>query len=191
MFKNTVPLNSEKHHLLCFDTSPPDYKYARDLVSCPVFSGEASRIAREYVLVFPKDEGLPIALLGYQENVNAYIGERPAWLARYVPAHIRRYPFMAAEAGRPNNDETRTMAVLIDEASPLLNYERGRRLFTDEQRPTDFLLEVQKTLKHLYVDEKKTIDFVRQIFDADLLVERHVKVADRSALTGFPAIHGE
>jgi hypothetical protein len=57
--------------------------------------------ARDLLIVFAgndaKDAG-PVALLGLRQNENLYVDAEGQWAANtYVPAFVRRYPFVLAE----------------------------------------------------------------------------------------------
>ena len=45
---------------------------------------------------------MPAALLGIRDKENLYVGQNGNWNAKYVPAFIRRYPFVfsSTDGGR-------------------------------------------------------------------------------------------
>ncbi len=194
MFNKLVPLNSKAHAGLCYYV-PKSYDYARREMLTPVLAGEAQVVAREYSFVFPRDTGgVPQAILGIEEGVNFYAGTQPAWLARYIPAHIRRYPFIMAPKPQvgASHEENRQFVVLIDEAAPQLGYDQGEPLFDQDGQPGSVLKKVQTMLIHLQRDFERTIQLVQDIEEAGLLVERHIRVKRKkveiSGLTGFRSV---
>ena len=99
MFKNHVPLNKERHRDLRFTANQPYHFAAREML-IPIMASEVEMAAREYVIVFPiASGGLPQVLTGVDVGVNAYVLPSGHWTARYVPAHVRRYPFILVDAG--------------------------------------------------------------------------------------------
>lgn len=191
MFQQPEALNPQRHAALGL-SEVPDYTFAAEEMLTPVFSGEAWHIAREYTLVFPREGGLPLAILGIQQGVNAYVGSQPAWWGRYVPAHIRRYPFVAAP--QTTEDGEQAFTVMIDRQAPQLLENGGQPLF-EEDGPSQLLQEVQRVLGNLEKDASRTRQLVEQIDAAGLLVERslyiHVKDGEDRGLKGFRVIDRE
>ena len=98
LFKKPKPLDSQAHRQLRYAPNQP-YHFAAQQMFAPIVAGEASMVAREYAIVFSDTPGsLPLALLGASKGHNAYVRPSGHWMARYVPAHLRRYPFVMAEA---------------------------------------------------------------------------------------------
>ena len=95
MFRNPQAVNPEQHGQLKLSNTP-DYRYCAGEIVTPFVSGEMWQIAREYITVFSKQpDELPLAILGTEAGVNGYVGDgNPPWWGRYVPAHLRRYPFI-------------------------------------------------------------------------------------------------
>lgn len=192
MFKTPETLSPDKHLNLKL-SSTPDYRFTVEEIVCPVVSGEMWQVAREYILVFPsKDEGLPLALMGTQEGVNAYLGDgNPPWWGRYVPAHFRRYPFVAAPVSSKegDSDEQQRFTVCIDTSAPQLSEDSGQPLFNEDGSGTELLDKVQKALISLQRDFGITQALVKQIDESGLLIDQAltIKPVDREpvALQGF------
>ena len=198
MFHNPVPLSPDQHRQLRL-ADVPQYRFAAHEVATPVFSGEMWQIAREYITVFSqKSDELPLAILGAQAGVNAYVGDgspgAPLWRARYVPAHLRRYPFIlaprAAEAGDAATDQRFTLC--LDADAPQLNSVQGRPLFTHDGQSAELLAEVQQALSGLQRDFAITQKLVQQIDAAGLLVEHTLQLPRAglapAALSGFRVV---
>jgi hypothetical protein len=182
MFKNLQPLQRDAHRTLRFAPVQP-YHFAAQEMLVPITVGEATLVAREYPLVFPRnDQAPPSALVGVREGVNAYVRSSGHWVARYVPAHIRRYPFILA-AGAPaptNGSGRRPLALMFDADAPHLSEATGERLFTPAGEPTPVLQKIQEVLTHLHRDLQRTLRLMAQIQAADLLIEQTLKVQSRS-----------
>jgi len=168
-------------------------------MTAPIVSGEVRQAAREYVLAFPRAANLPLqALLGSERQVNAYVGQpprEPAWIGRYVPAHLRRYPFVAGSAdGSDGAADDQRLTVAIDWDAAQLSWREGERLFTEGGEPSPLLERVQTALKTLHYDLERTQRLVQQIDDAGLLHEQALQVQSSrgkpKALTGFRVVDG-
>ena len=198
MFRNPQAVNPEQHGQLKLSNTP-DYRYCAGEMATPFVSGEMWQIAREFITVFPlAADGLPLAILGSQQGVNAYVGDgsagTPPWWGRYVPAHLRRYPFIlaprAAEAGDAATDQRFTLC--LDADAPQLNSVQGRPLFTHDGQSAELLAEVQQALSGLQRDFAITQKLVQQIDAAGLLVEHTLQLPRAglapAALSGFRVV---
>src|SRR5262245_19999312 len=78
-------------------------------------AAEFSSAALEYAIVFG-DKGdvvMPVAVLGVRTDENLYVTMQGGWQAKYIPAFVRRYPFVFF-----SRDEGKTFTLCIDEAFP-------------------------------------------------------------------------
>ena len=185
LFKQPTALDSQAHRSLRLQARQP-YHFAAQQALVPVMAGEIAQVAREYAVVFSDVTGsLPLALLGTRRGQNAYVRPSGHWVARYVPAHVRRYPFVLAEqapSDAPSGASTSRM-VMVDADAPHLVSEGGLALFESDGSPSAVLQQVQQVLVALERDSEHSLQLVRQIEDAGLLVERVLQVAQR---TGQP-----
>ena len=197
LFKNPQALDSAAHRQVRFAPNQPYHFAAKQLFS-PFTISESALIAREYVIVFSDQTGsLPMALLGRARGSNSYVRSSGHWVARYVPAHIRRYPFVMAErAATPG--AAASMAekiVMFDAESSHLGNEAGERLFDDEGEATPVLRNVIGVLAAMDQDSKNTLKVMEQLEALGLLVEKQVIVASKHGepvgLTGLRMIDFE
>jgi hypothetical protein len=119
------------------------YRFAENERAVPVLLAELNKVIPHYVLGFvPRGEGYtPVAVLGAQDN--AYLAPDGRWLAPYVPATLRGYPFALASA----EDGKQVLAIDAD----LLASDDGEALFTEDGETSDM---VQTTLDFLQQCEK-------------------------------------
>ena len=190
MFTKREALNRDRHAELRFEPNI-GYRFAANLMTVPVVSGEVKEVARDYVLIFDKEQPLLHALLGVEENQNAYVNDKGQWLGRYRPAYIRAYPFGVIET--PNTsvkeDGTRQYTVIIDPDAPQFQEREGEAFFDVDGKPTTLIEKVQKVLMSLERDNQKTQQLIKQLDDAGLLVDRHIELKGRDkALTGFRVV---
>ncbi|MCF8178958.1 MAG: SapC family protein [Sulfuritalea sp.] len=143
-YEHVVALNDKIHAGL--KVRPSDgFAYAAKTNSVPIVTGEFLECAREYPIVFARGETgpLPAALLGLRESENLYVDPQGKWDARYVPAFVRRYPFV------PGKGAQGELLVCIDETSPCFDTEVGEPLFVDGG-PTGQLEHARKFLEEFH-----------------------------------------
>lgn len=162
------------------------YHFASQQMLVPVMASEMAQISREYAVVFSDVPAtLPLALLGARRGENAYVRPSGHWAARYVPAHIRRYPFvLAAHAPTEgSNGSAERRMVMVDADAPQLVFEGGLALFESDGAPSALLKRVQEMLVMLERDSDRTLALMDQIEAAGLLVERVVELPQRQGQT--------
>ncbi len=123
-YERVVALNDQIHAQLRVRPAT-SFAYAAGINSVPLLASEFFEAAREYPIVFAHGETgpVPAVLLGLREHENLFVGADGKWDARYVPAFVRRYPFVPGKG--PQGD----LLVCIDEASPCFDSKEGEALF--------------------------------------------------------------
>lgn len=123
-YKNPQPINSQRHAKAGIKELH-DFRFARDTNSVPLGADELFVALAFYPIVFTQtDPPVPAAVLGVGGNRNAFVDETGQWRANtYIPAYIRRYPFILATA--PANQAY----LAIDEAAESFSPQGGERLF--------------------------------------------------------------
>jgi len=189
IYETATPLNSRKHAEWSIDTKP-NYAFASKVNSVPLMAVEIMHAAAEYPIVFggSGDNVMPAVILGLRNGENAYIDEAGDWKAKYIPAFVRRYPFVFSSA-----DEGKTFALCVDEQFPGLNQEdRGQRLFTEESKPSAYVDNVLKFLQQYQVEFNRTKAFSRKLKELNLLEPMQAQVTmesgERVSLTGFSVV---
>lgn len=99
-YERPRPLHLTEHANLGL-RSPMTYAFAATTVAVPVLLGELLTASRDYPIVFgPGDPPVPVAFMGVNKGENVFVGKDGSWLSgAYIPAYIRRCPFLLVEAG--------------------------------------------------------------------------------------------
>ncbi|MFN3239324.1 MAG: SapC family protein [Pseudomonadales bacterium] len=171
-YDKPVALNKNEHKNLKIKASTGDYSFAAKTNSVILAGVEFSEAAKEYPIVFAKagDSLVPVALLGLRNEENLFVDEAGAWDARYIPAFVRRYPFVLAETG-----EATQRMVCIDEGFSGFNDKEGEALF-DGEEPTAFLQQAIDFLEEYQRQYLRTEQFLKRLKELDLLKELNAKV---------------
>lgn len=112
-----VPLSVERHGMRRWRRFS-DYGFVRARCWVPVVLAEADLVAAALPLVFeqpPEGPPQPVALLRHAAEATPFVDAAGRWLAPYVPALVRVYPFTARPAEGGGDDPAR-MILLVDEA---------------------------------------------------------------------------
>jgi hypothetical protein len=172
MYQKVVALNKETHrnHKL---KPISDLNFTADMQTIPVVPTEFVEAAKEYPIVFVKpsptsDEMQPMLLLGLKNGENLYAKKDGTWDARYIPAFIRRYPFIFATTG---NDQ---YTLCVDSDYSGFSESEGTPLF-DGNEESAFLKELLSFVTNYHRDAQMTPQFVAKLQALDLLEERNLK----------------
>jgi hypothetical protein len=191
-YERAVPVSTERHRDL--SVSPRgDFAFARRATAVPLTTAELSAAVVEYPVVFVgegEDVGLA-AILGVRDGENLFVDGEGRWAPGYVPAFVRRYPFVFANQNDPNR-----LALCVDEASDLVNREgRGERLFDSAGERTSYLGNVLAFMQRYQAALQRTRAFARRIQALDILQSVQAQIplgeAGTRQLRGFRTVSRE
>jgi hypothetical protein len=190
IYETVVPVSSGRHAKCSVETGK-GYPFARNINSVPLLAVEFPQAAPEYAIVFAQngDDVLPTAILGARQNQNLFLNGEDAWQASYLPAFIRRYPFVFSAS-----DDGKTFTLCVDEAFQGLNYQgRGQALFTEDGKHTTYVDGVLKFLQEYRAQFQRTQAFCRQLRELDLLepmqAQFTLESGEKMSLAGFYAVN--
>lgn len=187
-YEEAMPVTKERHGQRSVDTKQ-DYRFARQVNSVPLTGVEFPSAARDYVIVFAgQDTHMPAVLLGLQQNENLFVSKDGKWIVRYVPAFVRRYPFVFSV-----NEEGSTFTLCIDERFEGLNENgRGERLFNEDGERSEYLDNILRFLQDYQIQFQRTRAFCDKLKELKLLepMQAHISLPTDSqlSLTGFQVI---
>lgn len=166
-YEQPVELNREVHKAVKIGALA-DYEFAAKTNSVILTGVEFIEAAKEYLIVFTRvgeEKIVPVVLLGLRDNENLYIDAAGKWDARYIPAFVRRYPFVFADFG------SGVLTVCVDEASSVFNAEEGQALFNEDGANSPFLQNALTFLNDYQGQFARTEAFVNKLKKLDLLKE--------------------
>ncbi|WP_447762624.1 SapC family protein [Sphingopyxis panaciterrae] len=172
-YKDLVPLSSVDH--ADFHARPLDKAdFLIDQHAVPLTSDEFVPASRFYPIVFSAGENpVPLALMGLNEGMNTFVDADGKLINPvYVPAYIRRYPFLLARL-RPDSDE---LSLCFDPTSGAVGkFDEGDALFEDG-KPTGPVNAVLEFCKNFEESGQRTGAFVDELKKADLLMDGEVSI---------------
>jgi len=176
IYDRPVPLNRDKHRDLRILMAAGDMRFAAAINSAPVAAIEFGRAATEYPIVFAGsavDSVVPAVLMGLRDSENLMVGADGLWADQaYIPAFLRRYPFVLAD--KPGSEDDFT--VCLDEGCPGLGTEAGEPLFTDSGEDGPLLSNALQFLGDYQQQMKRTQEFVARLQALDLLHSKVIRV---------------
>jgi hypothetical protein len=189
IYEKAVPVTRRDHGDVSIK-SGNDYGFARSVNSVPLMATEFDLSCSEYAIVFSGEgtEVMPAVLLGIRDSENLYIDEHGAWNAKYVPAFVRRYPFVFS-----SQDKT-TFTLCIDESYPGVNRRGvGERLFDADGERTQYLQGVLGFLQAYQAQFEATRAFCQRLIEHNLLeamqAQFSLRSGQRMTLGGFMSVN--
>jgi hypothetical protein len=192
IYETAVPVSAARHGDMSVEVGNT-YAFSAGVNAVPLMALEFVRAATEYAIVFTRadDAVMPAVVLGVKGNQNLYLSPEGQWNAKYIPAFIRRYPFVFS-----SSDDGKTLTLCIDEAHPGVNREgRGQRLFGEDGKPSPYVDQVLKFLQEYQAHFVRTKAFGKRLDELGLLEPMQAQVVTptgaKLSLTGFLAVSRE
>jgi hypothetical protein len=152
-----------------------NFEFARKVTAVPLIGAEFPMACRQYPIVFIQSpDGMISAqvVLSLSEGVNSFVDDKGQWTATYVPAFIRRYPFVLAEIPGQADD----FDIAFDEASGCFHPKQGEPLFDDHGAPTTFLERQIEFLRFFHAEHQRVQQFLEALKKDDLLIPYNVDI---------------
>lgn len=178
-YNDLMPLNSRDH--ATWKTRPMDSAaWMKGQHAIPLTVDEFVQTQRNFPIVFSSGENpLPLALMGLNEGVNTFVNadgkvEEPV----YLPAYIRRYPFMLAKLSQDGDE----LSLCFDPTSDSIgDFEEGQPLFDDEAKPTETTQNILQFCEHFEGAGQRTKAFIDELKKHDLLMDGEIAISQQDA----------
>jgi hypothetical protein len=149
----------------------------------PLTVEEFALAQRHFPIVFSVGENpVPLALMGLNEGVNVFVDEEGKLTSDvYVPAYVRRYPFMLARL-RPDVDE---LSLCFDPTADAVGaFEEGEALFQDDQ-PSETTKQILGFCENFEQAGMQTGAFMKELADNKLLIDGEVSIQPEGSAQPF------
>ena len=173
IYETVVPLSASRHRGCAVEMSR-NYGFSSKTNSVPLMAVEFPHAASEYAIVFAgtKENVMPAVILGVRDSENLFLSQDAKWDAKYIPAFVRRYPFVFSTSA----DKERFL-LCVDEAYSGFNREgRGQKLFGDDDKPTPYVDNILNFLQQYQAQFNRTQALCQMVRQLDLLEPMHAQV---------------
>ncbi|MCK0128086.1 SapC family protein [Erythrobacter sp. F6033] len=184
-YKDLLPLNSREHG--DWKVSPFDNAdFLAETHAIPLTVDEFVDAQRDYPIVFTAgDNPLPIALMGLNEGVNTFIGDDGKLVADvYVPAYVRRYPFILAKLQQDSDD----MSLCFDPSTGVIGATKEGQPLFDGESPTEYTTNVLEFCKNFEESGQRTKAFLEELKKLDILMDGEIAIT-RSDTPDTPFVY--
>jgi SapC len=182
-YSRPEPLDIGLHGKLGITPSDKPFKFAEAAQVVPLQVPEFGAAAKSYPIIFAGDERAPMAVMSIRANENLFIKDGVIEPGIYIPAFIRRYPFVLANnpsAATAPQDSNAQMVVCIDRDADALAEGGDVPLFENGQ-PSTFTQQMIEFCSNFETDRKHSESFVSRMKALDLFEPRQVYFTPRDA----------
>jgi hypothetical protein len=182
-YKALEPLSSEAHaNFKVREATSAPFVVGQHAV--PVTVEEFPLVQRHMPIVFTLgDDAVPIALMGMNEGVNVFFDEEGKLNDPmiYLPAYIRRYPYLLAKL-RPDAQE---LSLCFDPTTETLGaFEDGIALFEDG-KPTEIVTNILSFNEQFEEAGARTGNFMNELKSMGLLMDGEITIQPDGAEQPF------
>lgn len=184
-YQNIVPLDRARHRDLRLVRETKPFAFAATSHIIPAVVDEFALAARFLPILFipAAPHPTPVFLVGTRTGQNLLVDSEGKWIDPYVPAFVRRYPFML---GTPEGASP--IICVDDKYEGLRQQDVGERLFAEDGADTPLLQDYARLTETYFAAAKRTETFLETLAALQLL--RSVTVEIRSETGANTALHG-
>lgn len=172
-YNDLTPLNSRDHgNWRSRTTDKASWLIGQHAV--PLTVEEFPQAQKNFPIIFADgDSPVPLALMGLNEGVNVFIDDEGKFTQNvYVPAYVRRYPFLLARLSPDAAD----LSLCFDPSSDLVGeYDEGHQLFEDGE-PTEACKATLAFNEQFEIAGQKTAAFMEELKKHNLLMDGEVAI---------------
>lgn len=190
-YSDVVPLDREAHRGHRIATGPQRFGFASGSNLVPAVIDEFPAAAPHLPILFVPGPAAPAAcfLTGVRSGRNALVDADGGWRGDYLPAYLRRYPFVLGEV------EGADPLVCIDAGRPSLEAPVGEALFKEDGGESDLLLDNIRLTNEFYMAARRTEAFVKALVEMGLFrsvnIDAKFESGETIALHGFLTVDEE
>ncbi len=171
-------------------------KYGDAVMYALVFPFEFRDVQACYPILFHNDakgNPYPVALFGFEEGENLFLNDA-GWDAYYIPAMLRREPFLIGYQGSEDEDDADKARVLsLDMDHPRVSRSEGEALFQPLGARTRFLDSVADLMEDIYQGYEHNKVFMSLLQEQELLetvvLDITLNDGSQNQLLGFEIIN--
>lgn len=170
-YKSPMPLDAKEHAKLVLKEDF-GFGFTEGVNAVPINLIEMPQVCHFYPIAFsPDGNATPVAILGLRDNENLFLKADNTWEEAYIPAYIRRYPFIFSEV--PDADQ---LTLCVDNNPDVIG-KRGKQPFFDKEgKPSELSQNALEFCKSYHAAAQQTIEFSKTLVEMELLVQREAQI---------------
>lgn len=173
-YQDLMPLNT-RDHADWHSRTTNKATWLTNQHAIPVTADELAQVQRHYPIIFSAGEKpVPLALMGLNEGVNTFVKDDGTFIEDnlYVPAYIRRYPFLLARIQKDSEE----MSLCFDPTSEMVGqFDDGTALF-DGEKPSEYCQQIMQYCEQFEQAGQRTQVMVEELLSNDMLMDGEVSI---------------
>jgi hypothetical protein len=167
-YSRPEPLNVQLHGRLGLRRIDRPFGFAAASQAVPLTVSEFVSASLSFPIIFAGERRQPIGVMGIEANTNMFVLPTGFFeVGIYVPAYIRRYPFVLA-----NDPSRETLVVCIDRDAQMLGDLPDLPFFDPAGQPTEYTKGCMQFCNDYEIEVRRTESFVTLLGDLDLFETR-------------------
>lgn len=170
LYKKPEPLNLQAHKGMGLKYGDRPFDFLNETHFVPVTVGEFAQTSGVYPIIFLGDRRLPVAVMGLQQGQNLFVDPATGNFEQYayLPAFVRRYPFVAAV----HTEEKERFTLCVDAGSHLMSNNPEQPFFDESGQLTAFTQGAMDFVQRYETDVLHTTQVIEQLRELDLFEEQ-------------------
>ncbi len=170
-YSQPEPLNSETHAKIGLRRLDRPFSFAAKTHVVPLTVTEFPVAALSYPVIFAGEKFQPLAVMGINQEENLFIQQDGSFVVgAYIPAYIRRYPFVLA-----NDAQNSQLVVCIDRQASMLGDLPDLPFFDAKGQPTEYTQGCIQFCNDFEAEARRTESFCNLLQELDLFEVRHAQ----------------
>ena len=168
-------LSKELHGKLGVNASPTRFAFAASNHLCPLTVQEFSAASSSYPIIFVGENYDPVAVMGVLDGQNLFTTPEIGFdIDVYIPAFIRRYPFVLAQPNQQGIDPAMAGRLLvgIDRGYEYIAENAEFPFFNANGEPSDYTNRCMQFCNDFEAQAQSTKQFVELLKELNLIEQR-------------------
>ena len=168
------PISIEAHGKLGVTPADNPYAFVAQTNIVPLTVTEFAPAALSYPIIFVGELKQPVVAMGLRQSDNLFIDNGQFRPDAYIPAYVRRYPFVFA-----NDDTQNRMILCIDRGAAFVG-EGGEIPLFENGQPSAYVNNAMEFCNNFEQERLRTESFVKLLIDLDLFETREANFTPRN-----------
>lgn len=179
LYKDPQPLSPNEHKGTGVKYASEPFGFLREAHFVPLTIGEFGPAGSRFPVIFLGENKVPVAAMGLRQGQNLFVDDKGEFEdMAYLPAFVRRYPFVAAM----HSQDKERFTVCVDAGSPLFSDNPDQPFFGEDGQPTEFTQRAIEFVRRYEADANATQQFVERMNALDLFEQQNANFQPRDQM---------
>ncbi len=179
LYKKPEPLNAQTHKGKGLKYGNRPFDFLNETHFVPITLGEFAQASGSFPIIFLGNARVPVAVMGLQPGMNLFVDPKSGEFEpfSYLPAFVRRYPFVAAV----HTEEQERFTLCVDAGSHLMSDTPDEPFFDEQGQLTPFVQGAMEFVQRYEADAANTTRAVAELNELGLFEEQTTNFQPRDA----------